>query len=225
MEFPPLIFEEGQLATATPQQMDALWAEGWRHFGARFFRYSLTLSEAGSLQHILPLRIDLAAFRFSKSHRRLLRQNADLKIHLAPAAVDAAREEMFQRHKTRFTSNIPETLRDFMPEADPASAPCECREIQVWERDRLIAISYLDLGHEMASSVYAIFEPDAAKRSPGTFTLLQEIEFARATRRRFLYLGYATVEPSHYDYKKRFGSVQQFDWRGNWTPLALTAPD
>ena len=223
MEFPPLIFEEGNLPSADAATMDALWADGWRHFGARFFRYSLSLSEAQTVQRILPLRIDLADFRPSKTQRRLLRQNADLNVHIAPATVDERREAMFQRHKTRFTSNIPETLRTFMPETDPAGTPCECREIQIWKDDHLIAVSYLDLGRDAASSVYAIFEPDAAQRSPGIFTLLHEIEFARATGLRFLYLGYATVEPSPYDYKKRFHGVQWFDWRGSWVPLLRSA--
>ena len=219
MEFPPLIFEDSSLAEARPALMDALWADGWRHFGARFFRYSLSLADGGALQRIMPLRIDLAEFRLSKSHRRILRHNADLTVRIAPATVDDCREAMFQRHKTRFTSNIPETLRDFMPEAHPSVTPCECREIQVCEQDGLMAVSYLDLGREAASSVYAIFEPEAARRSPGIFTLLQEIEFARSTGRRFLYLGYATYEPGHYDYKKRFTGVERFDWFGNWLPL------
>ena len=87
----------------------------------------------------------------------------------------------------------------------------------------MIAVSYLDLGREAASSVYAIFEPEVARRSPGIFTLLQEIEFARSTGRRFLYLGYATHEPSHYDYKKRFLGLERFDWLGNWIPLTPAA--
>ena len=219
MDSPPLIFEEGTLPAADGALMDALWADGWRHFGAHFFRYSLSFSLGELMQRIIPIRIDLTEFRPSKTHRRLLRRNADLQVQIAPAIVDERREAMFQRHKTRFTSNIPETLRNFMPESDPARTPCECREIQVWEKDRLIAVSYLDLGRDAASSVYAIFEPDAAQRSPGIFTLLQEIEFARSTGRRFLYLGYATVEPSHYDYKKKFLGAYRFDWQGNWAPL------
>ena len=71
MEFPPLIFEEGQLAAADPALMDVLWANGWRHFGSRFFRYSVSVAEDGSWQRILPLRIDLAEFRLSKSQRRI----------------------------------------------------------------------------------------------------------------------------------------------------------
>jgi leucyl-tRNA---protein transferase len=220
MELPPLIFEEGNLAAADPALMDALWADGWRHFGSRFFRYSLSVASDETWQRIMPVRIDLAEFRPSKMYRRLLRRNADLEVRIVPATVDETREAIFQRHKARFTHNIPETLRDFMPEADTATTPCECREVQVWEKDRLIAVSYLDLGRNAASSVYAIFEPDAAPRSPGIFTLLQEIEFARSTGRRLLYLGYATHEPSHYDYKKRFRGVEWFDWLGSWTPLS-----
>jgi arginine-tRNA-protein transferase len=219
MELPPFVFDDCEFAAAEPALMDALWAGGWRHFGRNFFRYSITMGEDGMLQRIIPLRIDLATFRVSKSLRRVARRNADLVVRVAPACVDELREAIFQRHKERFTSNVPETLRTFMPEPEPWRTPCECREIQLWEMDRLIAVSYLDLGREAASSVYAIFEPDSARRSPGIFTLLAEIDFARLNGLRFLYLGYATIEASHYDYKKRFDSVQRYDWQGNWVAM------
>jgi len=171
------------------------------------------------------LRLDVADFQPSKSQRRVLRRNADVIVRLAPATVDEKREAMFQRHKTRFKSNIPDSLRDFLPEAETSRVPCECHEVQMWEDDRLLAVSYLDLGREAVSSVYAIFEPKAARRSPGIFTLLQEIEFARASGRRFLYPGYATVEPGHYDYKKQFRGLHWFDWLGNWNPLRTCGAD
>jgi arginine-tRNA-protein transferase len=219
MELPPLIIEDVPVPAVSPELLDELLACGWRHFGRQFFRYSISLDDNGALQRIMPLRLDVADFQPSKSQRRVLRRNADVIVRLAPATVDEEREAMFQRHKTRFKSNIPDSLRDFLPETEPARVPCECREVQMWEGDRLLAVSYLDLGRESASSVYAIFEPDAARRSPGIFTLLQEIEFARASGRRFLYPGYATIEPGHYDYKKQFRGLHWFDWLGSWHPL------
>jgi arginine-tRNA-protein transferase len=119
----------------------------------------------------------------------------------------------------RFATNIPDSLRTFMPEESPAATPCECVSVEVRAEGRLIAVSYLDVGETSVSSVYAMFEPDEAWRSPGTLTLLTEIEWAANQGKRWIYPGYATVQSSHYDYKKSFRPLTYFDWRGNWLPL------
>jgi arginine-tRNA-protein transferase len=61
-----------------------------------------------------------------------------------------------------------------------------------------------------------MFEPSAARRSLGIFTMLLEIEYARTGAKQLYYQGYAYEGNSFYDYKKRFGSLESFDWRGNW---------
>ena len=217
---PPYIQEMHELPEASPALMDRLWSDGWRHFGRQFFRYSLVLSETGDLQIIQPLRMELATFRPTKSQRRVLRCNSDTDIRIVPAVVDAEREAIFLRHRERFVSNIPESLRTFMPEDDPGKIPCECVSVEVRTGSRLIAVSYLDVGETAVSSVYAMFEPDEAWRSPGTLTLLAEMQWAAGKGKRWLYPGYATVQPSHYDYKKTFRPMDYFDWTGNWLPLS-----
>lgn len=219
----PFIQESLTLPAAGPALMDRLWAEGWRHFGRDFFRYSLTLSDAGALQTIQPLRMALSAFRPSKSQRRVLRRNAGVEVRIVPAAVDAEREAMFFRHRERFVSNIPESLRIFIPEAEPGHTPCECVNVEVRTGNRLIAVSYLDVGDTAVSSVYAMFEPYEAARSLGTFTLLTEIAWAAARGKRWLYPGYATLDSSHYDYKKSFRPLEYYDWHGRWLPLMANA--
>ena len=222
MEFPSYINQHGTLESAEPERMDWLWSQGWRHFGREFFRYNLSAAPDGSVQRILPLRLVLDDFAPTKRQRRVIKKNADLTVEIDRATVNEAREALFLRHRERFTSNIPESLRIFLPEEDPASCPCECLEIRLIEKEKLLAVSYLDCGAEAVSSLYAMFEPEAAPRSPGIFTMLMEIAFARRTGRRFLYPGYATLEPSHYDYKKSFAGLQAYDWpSGEWHPLSF----
>ena len=137
LSLPPYIAEACTLTEVPPEEMDRLWALGWRHFGREFFRYSLTLSPEGGLHVIQPLRLATAAFRPSKSQRRVLRRNDDADIRIAPAMVDAEREAMFFRHRERFTDNIPDSLRNFMPEATPDRVPLRrssgCRSIDCSE--------------------------------------------------------------------------------------------
>lgn len=198
--------------------MDQVWAAGWRHFGRYFFRYSTQQGEHGGLQTITPLRIDLASCSFTKSQRRVLNKNADLRTDIVPATLDGELRALFQRHKKRFSYNIPDTLETFLG-PDPARGPCECRMLRVFDGERLIAASFFDLGQQSASSVYGMFEPEYSSRSLGIFTMLLEIQHCRTSGLRWLYPGYATHEPSAYDYKKQFRSTEYLDWStGAWLP-------
>ena len=198
--------------------MDKVWAAGWRHFGRYFFRYSSQQANDGSTQTITPLRIDLVPFAPTKSQRRVLAKNADLRWEIVPAVLDDELRAMFQRHKQRFTHNVPDDLENFLG-ADPATGPCECRMVRVFEGERLVAASFFDMGLTAASSVYGLFEPEFTKRSLGIFTILLEIQHCRESGLRWLYPGYATHEPSAYDYKKQFRGTEWLDWsKGEWFP-------
>ncbi len=194
--------------------MDLLWAEGWRHFGVYFFRYSAAQHD-GSPRHVLPLRIDLAGFTPSRSQRRVLRRNSDVRVVIRDAVIDSEKEGLFDRHRGRFKENVPNSLYDFLSE-HPASVPCPNHEICVYSESRLLAFSFLDIGLTATSAVYAAFDPAENKRSLGIFTMLCAIEHSLNLGRRYYYPGYAYREPSMYDYKKRFGSLEFLDWNEGW---------
>lgn len=205
--------------------MDQVWAAGWRHFGRYFFRYSTQQAKDGDLQTIMPLRIDLASWTPSKSQRRVLNKNADLRTDIVPTTIDGELRALFQRHKQRFTYNVPDTLETFLG-PDPDHGPCECRMLRVFDDTRLIATSFFDVGQQAASSVYAMFEPEYYKRSLGIYTMLLEIQHCRASGLRWLYPGYATREASVYDYKKQFSGTEYLEWtQAAWLPLTASAED
>lgn len=214
------VLDDAFICDSAPAEiMDRLWAAGWRHFGRYFFRYDTQPAPDGGVQSITPLRIDLTSCAFTKSQRRVLRKNADLRWEISPARLDDELRAMFQRHKQRFSHNVPDMLETFLGD-DPASGPCECRMVRVFDADRLIAASFFDAGQQAASSIYGIFDPAENKRSLGIFTLLLEIQHCREAGLRWLYPGYATHEPSAYDYKKQFRGTEMLDWNtGEWRPL------
>jgi arginine-tRNA-protein transferase len=197
--------------------LDRLLADAWRHFGTHFFRYSLNLFR-DEIRRVIPLRIRLAQFHLSKSQRRVLARNKDLRVEIRPIEITAESQELFHLHKKRFRHGVPDSIYDFLS-MEPATIPCEGREIAVLDDDRLVAVSYFDIGENSSSGVYAIFDPDEEKRSLGVFTMLKEIEFAIETGCEFYYQGYAYDGESFYDYKKRFTGTEAFDWNGNWKRL------
>jgi arginine-tRNA-protein transferase len=207
-----------------PELMDVLWARGWRHFGPMFFRYSETDLGHG-VGHIIPLRIDLQRFRLSESQRRTLRKNADLRFNFGSSEIGNAERALFRAHASRFRENIPSSPEAFLG-SDPVSGiPCEISQLSVTEGEgRLLAASYVAVGREAWSSIYAMFDPAESRRRLGIASLLWEIQSAREAGCRWIYHGYAFRERSHYDYKKSFSGLEWYDW-ARWHDAALPVAD
>lgn len=205
----------------TSGQLDTLLEKGWRHFGTHFFRYSYAFYGL-DVRQVIPLRIKLQDFSLSKSQRRTLNRNVDLQTVIRPIEITPESESLFEGHKRRFKTGVPDSIHDFLSGC-PATDPCEARELAVYECERLLAISYFDLGERSASGIYAMFDLDESRRRLGIFTMLKEIEFAIETGREFYYQGYAYEGSSFYDYKKQFRGTEAFDWAGNWERFDIQA--
>ena len=199
--------------------MDQLWAHGWRHFGVYFFRYSMA-SHNGELYHVLPLRVALADFKLSRSQARVLRRNRDLQIVVRESFIDEEKKGLFERHSKRFRENVPDSVLDFMSH-QPASVPCNNREICVYRDQTLLAFTFLDIGQTATSAVYAAFEPAEHKRSLGILMMLRAIDYSRTLDCAHYYPGYAYRESSMYDYKKRFSGLESLDWSAGWKRISV----
>lgn len=213
------LYDSFYCSRVTPRMMDACWADGWRHFGTHFFRMLVDLLHDEAVL-VLPLRIRVADVVLSKSQRRVWRKNIDVSVEIRPIHLTEAHTDLFESHKRRFRENPPETLQTFLSSI-PAAVPCLAHECRITERDskRLLAVSFVDVGEESLSSVYAMFAPEESHRSLGIYTLLCELDYAKRLGKKYLYLGYAYNVPSFYDYKKNFSALEYYDWRGEWLPL------
>lgn len=212
--FRSFINEEFYSQKISAREIDTLLANGWRHFGTHFFRYNLGIYE-GEIRLVMPLRIRLSDFALTKSQRRILRKNRDLQIVIRPIEFSPEKEILFDRHRQRFKEGVPDSIYDFLDE-NAANTPCGGMEISVYDADNLLAASFFDVGESAVSGIYAMFAPEAARRSLGIFTMLLEIDFAITNEKSFYYQGYCYMGSSYYDYKKQFRGTEKFDWRGNW---------
>jgi arginine-tRNA-protein transferase len=208
------INEEFYAESASAAQIDKLLENGWRHFGTHFFRYSLGIYGL-DVRRVIPLRIRLSDFSLSRSQRRILSKNADLRIVINPIDITSEAKTLFDRHKTRFDHGIPNSIYDFLS-LEPATVPCEAMEMSIFAGDELLAASYFDVGERSLSGIYAMFEPAQSSRGLGIFTMLKEIEYGMTLGKEFYYQGYCYEGESFYDYKKRFSATEAFDWLGNW---------
>lgn len=217
----PQISERARIHEVTPSMMDYVWENGWRHFGRDFFRDSITLLD-GRINKVTPLRLYLTDWSASKSERRTLNKNIGFKVEVSHARMRSEDRALFQRHKNRFTENQPVGLENFLG-WQMADYPCECIQFSIYDEDKLIATSYLDIGEISVSSVYGMFDPEYSKFRLGIYTMLLEIQYAQTNGFKYYYSGYATEEPSCYDYKKSFKPQEYYRWNGHWFPLEDTS--
>ena len=204
--------ENSVLAYITLEDLDLRLAKAWRRFGHHFFRYNTGfIPDSNAYSLVVPLRIRLADFEFSKSQRKILQKNADFVVKKGLIELNQAKYDLFYLHRKRFLDNVPESLHNFIA-VEPDTSPIPTYEVSVYDKEKLIATSFVDVSTNALSSIYAMFDTFYSSYSLGNYTLLEEIIWAKELNKKYLYLGYAYQEPSFYDYKKRFSALEQYIW-------------
>lgn len=216
--FEDIIDESVELQPMHPALFDEHLAEGWRLLGYSIIRHNYAACR-GRLCYTIPLRIRLEGLAFSKSQRQLFRRNADLTVRSGRVQLTPEKEDLFRLHTVRFRERQPESLYSFLsPQA--GSRPVRGIEFTVYEKDRLVACSYVHVGETAMSGTYCFFDPEASgRRSLGSYTMLLELLKAREMGKLYYYHGYCYDVPSQFDYKLNFHNLESMDWKtGVWKP-------
>ena len=191
------------LLDIAPAEFEAMLWRGWRRQGACFFR-----PRCPRCVKCRSLRVDVAAFAPNKSQRRCLKKNEDVRLvvrkpritkeHLA--VFNAYHADMHDRRGwARESSTAEEYSRTFL--AGHFSFAAEFLYLRGRE---LIGVGLVDLTPTAMSSIYFYHHPDWRPAGPGTFSALKEIEYARQSGRRWIYLGYWIPENASMRYKSNF---------------------
>ena len=191
-------------------ELDQLLSRGWRKFGFYFFR-----PFCESCRACIPVRVCVNSFTPSKSHRRVQRKNQDIRIEFATDAL--VTEEVFriyeEHSKIRFDRSSDRS--DFFQSFGVKSCPSVLSKYYLGET--LCAAGFLDRSSDALSSVYFIYTSEFGCRSPGIFSILQEIEYARSLGGKYYYLGYLVEGNERMAYKGHFFPQERMDWdTGEW---------
>jgi len=190
------------MVEVSPTEFDQMLARGWRRFGPVYFRPSCSACQA-----CVPIRVPVDKFEPTKSQRRAQEKSRHLRLEIREPKVDQERLELYHRwHKVR--------ERDRGWEESPITAeeygiqfcwphPC-AREFAYYDRDKLVAVGYVDETPEALSSMYFFYEPELGSLSLGIASVLHEIEIARQRHLKYLYLGFRVIGCSSMEYKMQF---------------------
>jgi arginyl-tRNA--protein-N-Asp/Glu arginylyltransferase len=189
-----------------PEELDERLALGDRRQGPMLYRPSCPDCAA-----CIPLRINVARFEFSRSHRRIYaRGMRDFTLELGPPTADPRRIELYNRHKLeRGLGDEDSRIEEAGYRAFLGETCCDSYELRMFHKGRLVGVSVFDCGASALSAVYCYYDPDYSRWSLGTLAILREIELCRTIGLKYLYLGLYVQGCDAMTYKARYFPHQE----------------
>ncbi|WP_254513349.1 arginyltransferase [Anatilimnocola floriformis] len=203
------------LAHLTQRQVDRRLDVGDRRSG-----YMLYRPHCPNCQACEPIRLNLESFRPNATQRRVYRRGMEmLETRVGEPIVDDERIKLFNLHRAlRNLERDDGPIDQIGYEEFLTDSCCETIELSYWYEDRLAGVAITDVGKSSLSAVYCFFDPTIEGLSIGTFSVLRQVEFCRAQRRQFLYLGFFVAGSAHMQYKAKFHPHER-RLNGVWTTV------
>ena len=181
------------------------------------------------------VRILVNAFEPSSSFKRTLKRNKDVLATPQPPKASTEQFSLFRRYldarhpeggmadmspldyvnmveETHVNTRLVEYRKRFLPGNDVLAST----------KGQLLGACITDTLSDGLSLVYSFYDPEATKRSLGSYFILDHIERAKALGLPYLYLGYWVQGSKKMDYKTRFQPIEYLG-RNGWSlePPAL----
>lgn len=182
-----------------PKELDTRLAAGDRRHGALLYRPSCPECRACEA-----IRLDVNDFEMRSRHRRALRKgDAALQVEIGPPIADETRVTLFEKHKRLrgLASGGGREMTTVTYQRFLVDRLCASFELRYLLDDQLVGVAVTDRGEVSLSAVYCFYDPEYAHLGIGTYSVLKQIELARAWGLRHVYLGLYIAENEHMAYK------------------------
>ena len=203
----------------THTRYDQYLASGWFRGSVMLYKMDLLCIDA-RVYSVVNIRLDLRKHTLSKSQRKIKRKvEKRFTVAIGPAKISQSRQRLYTAHKVRFKGFIHDTLDEYL-HAGFHSTVFDTQEVCVYDGDRLIAVSFFDLGDRSMASLLALYDEEYSEYSLGMYTMLKEVEFGQHTGRKWYYPGYVLDLPSAFDYKLKLGEMEYYTPNKRWGKYA-----
>ena len=218
-----------------PGRYEAMLTRGWRRFGNQFFRPTCP-----SCARCRSIRVDVAGFAPTKSQRRTLKLNHDVRVEIRPPSVTPRHVELYNSYHAFMALEKgwpfhPISEEDYAQQFIGSGFPF-AREFLYFLDSELVAVGLVDVVTTLSSSLYFFHHPSHRSRSLGVFSLLEELAHARAHGIQYHHLGYWIPECDSMRYKSNYKPFEllvgypldheQPQWvpETDWIPVLNTEP-
>ncbi len=203
-----------------PGVNDALTQVGFRRSQNIAYRPACEACDA-----CISARIPAADYPFSRSQRRVLDKNEDLSRHLVEAEAtmeqfDLLRRYLLARHAQGGMADM--TWPDYVAMVEDTAVRTHLIEYRLPSGDRgpgdLLACVLVDILGDGLSLVYSFYDPTLARRSLGSFVILDHVVQARLAELDYVYLGYWVPGSPKMDYKANYRPIEVLR-SGGWVRI------
>ena len=186
---------------------------GFRRSGNHIYRPHCSHCES-----CIPARIPVDLFEPTRSQRRTLQRNQDLRVARTDCLRDDAAFELYRRY-------IEERHADgdmYPPEREQYESflnnAWDCTHYyRFFSGGSLVALAVVDALLDGLSAIYTFYDPDAEKRSLGSYAILWQIEKAKELGLDYLYLGYWIRDCKKMAYKSDYQPLELYV-SNRWSP-------
>ena len=194
------------------QRYDDFVRAGFRRSGNLVYR-----PHCQDCQACVAVRIPVDRFRPNRGQRRVWQRNQDLLISEFPAAYHEDHFQLYRRYLAQrhagggMDDPTPDKYLEFLASRHTRTVFHEMRA-----GEQLMAVAVTDHLGDGLSAVYTFFEPDERRRGLGIFSVLWQVELARALDMKWVYLGYWIADCEKMAYKTAYQPLEALiegDWQ------------
>ena len=198
------------------KDLDDYLERGWYRMGNTIFTCQFLLQKR-ELYSATWIRLHLKDFSFNKRNRKVLSRNGrKFTYQVAKAEITPEKEALYKKYRETFDGYISESIVDNLYEGEPQDV-FDTWNIEVYEGEKLVALSFFDVGTTSLASILGIYDPEYKKYSLGYYTLLLEIQEGLKRGLEYFYPGYIVHDNPRFDYKMKIGDVEYYDFlNGEW---------
>ena len=163
-----------------------------------------------------PVRIRIEDVVPTRSMKRVLNRNRGLTRTILPPLANREHFGLFSRYQQRRHGGGAMVEMDFDEYRSMIErTPVETLLVEYRDDDGVLTgASLTDRIEDGLSMVYSFYEPEPARRSGGTFIILDHVRLARSWGLEYVYLGYAVEGCPNMAYKTQFQPVEVFGPEG-----------
>lgn len=214
-------FDDGRIATieylfggdADLLEFDSFLSEGYRRLGSVLYH-----NRCAGCSACRPLRVDLGRFVPSRSQRRTLLRNRDIRIAcFTPAFISEEKVDLYRRYLLSKHGDTDRKGHDFgLHLSHIHYGYSHTIEMDYFLGERLVGVGIVDESAGGLSSNYFYYDTEFLERRLGVFSILLEIRLAQQMGKHHHYLGYCIGETEKMAYKRFFRPNQILEagvWR------------